>query len=426
MDQYRSALERWVQEGTKLEQTIANTIRKSLATLVNRSIDWNAERCLRREIGHDKFSIPNAAGQAALSVDAVNIAATTEDPDGRLRGELLALLRFSDVHNGSTDYAEFDDDLARISNLIDRLLPDLLASVRLSIGRQTRSAITLLAANGRILGLIEKGRTPGVVSSFLFGEVTQMSALPDTAPQPFKEWRSLQVEAMQIREQLKQLVLDTSGCFQGTAKTTYGVDILRVIEHYPTEGAVHDLADVRSISPELRITLSKLRPQAVEGRCNQLLVEAKKIQKRITDDLGADFDKHEVIKIVSEVAVSLKTLAAWNLDAIGVSTSAFSDMCEEFRNSALKEALAILEGALNEEANQMKNSHKKIGKSAQLPLEALLVANQFLIYAAKVVKAAAAHAKVLETQYGDVSPIDKAKELVEAFNQLTSELRVWE
>lgn len=426
VDQYRLALERWVQDGTKLEQTIANKIRQSLATLVNRSIDWNAERCLKREIRADKFSIPNAAGQAGLSVDAVSIAATTEDPDGRLRGELLALLRFADVHNGSADYAESDDDLARVSNLIDRLLPDLLASVRLSIGRQTRSAITLLAANSRILGLTEKGRTPGVVSSFLFGEFTQMSALPDTAPQPFKEWRSLQVEATQIREQLKQLVLETSGCFQGTGKTTYGVDILRVIEHYPTEGAVLDLADVPSISPELRTTLNRLRQQAVESRCNQLLVEAKTIQKRITDDLGADFDKQEVIKIVSEVAASLKTLAAWNLDAIGVSTSEFSDMCEAFRNSALKEALSILEGALNEQVNQMKNSHQRIGKSAQLPLEALLVANQFLTYTAKVVKAAAAHAKVLETQYGDVSPSDKAEELVETFNQLTSELRVWE
>ncbi len=426
VDQYRLALERWIRDGTKLEQTIANKIRQSLATLVNRSIDWNAERCLKREIRADKFSIPNAAGDLGLSADAVRIAETTEDPNGRLFLELLALLRLVDVQNGSANYPEFDDDLARVSNLIDRLLPDLLSSVRLSIGRQTTSAIILLAANSRILGLIEKGRTPGMVSSFLFGEVTKMSALSDTAPQPFKEWRSLQVEAAQIREQLKQLVLETSGCFQGTAKTAYGVDILRLVDHYPTEATVQDLADVPSISPELRTTLGKLRPQAVESRCSQLLVEAEKIQKRITDDLSADFDKQEVIKIVSEVAASLKTLAAWNLDAIGVSNSTFSDMCEAFRNSALKEALFLLEGALNEKVSQMKNSHKRIGKSAQLPLEALQVASQFLIYAEKVVKAAAAHAKFLETQYGDVSPIDKAEELVEAFNQLTSELQVLE
>ena len=235
INEYHTALENWVRNGTRLEQKIANEIRKALATLINQRIDWNAERCLKRsEIKSDKFSIPNAGGEGNVSANAIKVATNSDDPDGRLRGELMALLRYIEVYNSSTDYDGADEDLARIANLVERLMPDALEIVRTSVKKQNQSAMLALAANSRLLGINERGRTPWALSSFLFGDVDEIEALPDTAPQSFKEWEALQSSAAQIRSQIRQLLLDTSGCFQGTTgKTAYGIDMVRLVEDYP-------------------------------------------------------------------------------------------------------------------------------------------------------------------------------------------------
>jgi len=427
VNEYRAALERWVQESTRLEQAIANRIRQSLAILVNQRVDWNAECCIKRELGPNKFSIPNAGGNSGLDADAINIAASTEDPEGRLRGDLLALLRLVDVYNGNADYVGADEDLARVSNLIDRLLPNALALLRSYVVKQSRSAITLLAANSRLLGLVARGRTPVTVSSLLFGDVCAvMNELPDTAPPSFKDWRLLQVDAVKVRAQLQQLVLETVGCFQGTGKTAHGVDIVRLIEHYPDENSVADFADLLGISPELRANLIRLRPPVVEARLGQLLLEANKTQGLIVKELGINFDKRELINVVGDVASSLKASAVWRSEVIGMTPIEFSRLCEAFRDSAVKESISVLQSLLDESADQEISSLTKISRAAQLPLEVLLVVHQFIIYADKVVRTAATHAKTLELQFGGVTTDEKAEELVNAFNQLTAELAILE
>lgn len=422
VNEYRAALERWVQDGTKLEQVISNRIRQSLATLVNQRIDWNAECCLKREIRSDKFSIPNAGGHAGLAVDAISIAASTEDPDGRLRGDLLALLRFADVYNGNADYADADEDLARVANLVDRVLPSALALMRSSVCKQTTSAIALLASNSRLLGLAEKGRTPGAVSSFLFGEVTPVSELNDTAPAPFKEWRSLQRSAYQVRDQLKQLLLETGGCFQGTGKSAYGVDIVRLIDCFPNENSAEDFADIPAISTELKSALMPMRQLSVVARLRQVLQEAKKAKVLSDKVLGADFDKQVVINAINEVASNLKEAGAWSSDVLGVSPNEFAKLCEAFRDSSVKDALSVLQDLVSEPDDQTTNSFSRISRGAQLPLEPLLVAQQFLNCTERVVRAATAYAKTLEIQYGGVNPGEKANELVEAFERLNADL----
>lgn len=147
-NEYHTALENWVRNRTRLDQKIANEIRKALATLINQRIDWNAERCLKRsEIKPDKFSIPNAGGEGNVSANAIKVTTNSDDSDGRLRGELKALLRYIEVYNSSTDYDGADEDLARIANLVERLMPDALEIVRTSVKKQNQSAMLALAAN---------------------------------------------------------------------------------------------------------------------------------------------------------------------------------------------------------------------------------------------------------------------------------------
>lgn len=418
---FKAALERWVQDGTLLEQTNANAVRKSIATLMNQRIDWNAECCLKREVRPNQFSLPNAGGENGLDADPIKVADSIDDSDGRLRGDLLALLRYVEAYKGAADYEDADDDLARVSNIIDRLLPHVLDRSRAAVNKQTRSAIALLATNSRLLGLSEKGRTPSAVSSFLFGDIKSVSDLSDIAPQAFKDWRQLQCDAFKIRESLIRLVLETSGCFQGTGKTAYGVDIVGLLACYPDESDTADLNDLLGLSPELRQTLMSMRSSLVGARLRQVLEAAKKTQASIVTELDAEFDKNQVIAIVKDVATNLRTMGAWP-ENLGFSSNAFFEVCETFRNSAVKESLAALTNVLADGAEETVNTPKKTSHVAQMPLDPLLIAQRFVSDARAVIRSAADHARTLERQYEGVSPDQKAEELSEAFESLAADL----
>lgn len=395
---YHDALERWVQNDTRLEQWIANDIRKSIATLMNQRIDWNAERCLKQDVSANKFSIPNAGGENKLDADPIKLAMTTEDSEGRLRGDLLALLRYVNVYQKSTNYDKIEDDLARVGNIIDRLRPQVIARSRIDTNRQMKTAIALLALNGCLLGLIEKGRTPMAVSSFLFGDVNALGDLIDIAPKAFKDWRQLQRDAFELREVLIQLVLETSGCFQGTGKTPHGVDIVGILECYPDESNIADLSDLSELSTELRQKLMVMRPPAISAHLKLVLDVAKKTQVLAATELGAEFNKQAVVDTVKAIATNLREMGVWSTNDISFSANMFIGLCDTFRTSAVKEALngiVDLFASTEEPANRL----KQISRLAQLPLESLLTADQFINDAKRVIRAAANHAQTLEKQY---------------------------
>ena len=421
VDDFNNALENWVQKGVQLEQGIANKIRQALAFLINQRIDWNAERCLKREIRFDRFSIPNARGQQGLAADAIKIAPDCEDSEGRLRGELIALLRYFEVYKAKMDYDGVDDDLARIANLLDRLLPDVLMCVRASTKKQTDAAILALAANSRLLGASERGRTVGAVSSFLFSEIDAIEVLPDGVPQPFRDWRSMQSLAFQARPQIKQLLLETSGCFQGMGKTVNGVDIVRLVENYPDDSVKIELADLGNLSPDLKLLLQNLSDLRVNARLNQVLQEAKKVTRIIEEELGVEFDKNEVVDVLKALADKLKIGGAWSAIDIGFTSGDFTKSCEAFRAAAVKECLALLQ-KVEEPDNEEEMPVKKVSRVAQVSLLPLIVTGAFLDRASKVVKSANKHTQFLELQFQGVTPTEKAQEIEIAFDNLLADL----
>lgn len=422
IEDFRNALENWVQKDVRLEQGIANKIRKALETLINQRIDWNAERCLRPEIKWSaKLSIPNSAGEGNLAADAIKIAPDNKDLDGRLRGELLAILRYSDVYSANKDYEGADDDLARIANLLDRLLPEALEFVRISAQKKSKSLILALAANSRLLGISERGRTIKGVSHFLFSKVETPEELQDEVPQAFSDWKSLQNIAFMVRPQLQQLVLETSGCFQGTGKSVNGIDIIRLVEYYPDNDNNFDLADLELKNlPDLKLSLQNMSDLRVNSRVNQVLQEAKKISSTIKKELGDEFDKNVVIDVLKTLANKLSMGGVWNTDDIGFSAKDFSRLCEEFRSAAVKECLALLQKV--EEPDGGGEIQKVVTRVAQLPLSPLITTKNFLEKASKVVKNATRHTQDLELQFQGINSVEKAQELASVFNDLLADL----
>lgn len=418
---YQTALEDWVRNGTKLEQALAVEVRKNLAILLNQRIDWNAERCLKQEFSRNHFSIPNAGGEGAVLADAIRVAPNNDDTDGSLRAEIMALLRHFLVFKDFSDYDGIDDDIARLSNLHDRLFPFAMEVVRTSVKKQNKSALLALAANSRLLGINDRGRTPGAISSFLFGQVDKIELLPDTAPPSFTEWRALQSSASQVRSQLMQILINTNGCFQGTGKTVYGIDIVRLLEDYPDDAATIELVDLQSLPIELKQSLQNMRDTTVLARLNKLLQDAKRIQKQIISELGTDFDKQAVFTALKELAEKITEEGLWPTSEIGITSKDYYSLCEEFRSAPVKESLSGLQGIEDVEEDS-KLVEKKIVKGAQLLLSPLLTSERFLTYSNKVIEVAEAQAQSLESRYEGINPTEKANEIVREFNALVSNL----
>lgn len=420
---FNDILETWVKTGSKLDQNTALLIRKALAYVINQRIDWNAERCTKHEITPNHLSIPNARGEGNITTSsAIKIAQDSKDPDGRLRGDLMSLLRYFEVYKPGNDYDGIEDDLARIANLVDRLLPEALNIVRSSVQKQTQLVILALAANSRLLGISEKGRTLNAVSSFLFGDAETIETLPESAPTQFRDWRALQNSAIQIRSQLRKLLTSWNGCFQGTGSDPkiYGVDIVRLVENYPDEGVHLDIAEVQ-LTTDLKQSLQSMTDAKVNARINQVLQEIKKISDTIKKELGDEFNKNEIVDVIMSLADKLRQIGRWNNDDIGFSANQFSQLCVEFKSTAVKECLALLQ-KINEPDENGIIQVNKINRVAQLSLVPLITTERFLEQASKVVKSANKQAQTLEEQFMGVNPVEKAKAIEDTFNDLLADL----
>ena len=419
---FHTALEDWVRNGTKLEQKLANDIRNNLAVLINQRIDWNAERCHKREFSRNHFSIPNAGGDGSVLADPIMVAPNSDDSDGSLRSEIMALLRYFLVFKDAFDYDGIDDDIARLSNLYDRLSPFAMAIIRASVKKHNKSALLALSANSRLLGINNRGRTPSALSAYLFGTTDKIELLPEAAPVAFREWKTLQTSAEQIRPQLMQLLISVNGCFQGAGKTIYGIDIVRLLEDYPLdEVAPIEFGDFHSLSSELKQSLQNMREAIVLSRMSKLLQEAQRILKLICHELGTDFDKQGVFSALKELAEKLTEEGLWATSDIGITSKQFNILCEEFRSAPLKEALSGLNGIEGMEG--VDNIHlKKVILTARLPLMPLLTTENFLNYSNKIIQIAQTQAQSLESQYSGVSTTEKADEILVEFHTLVSSL----
>lgn len=414
----RTALENWVQKEVRLDQNTANQIRAALEQAITERIDWNAERCVKLAIRANRISIPHAGGEAGIRNDAIRLAPDHHDPDGQLRTDLVALLRFYKFNNRKTDYEEVDDDLARIGNLVRRLMPQALALVRGQVKVQLQNAAKLLATNSRVLGLFELGRTPAALSAFLYSEATLGNRPSENADPAIIEWRTLQDSAQSIRGKLRDMLFERCGCFQGTSSNANGIDIIRILEYFPADDERVDL-DVLEVDAALRVVLQNMREIAVDTRAKKVLKEAIRLQQVLLSELGEGFDKAEVAGALKELTEGMKKLAIWHKDDLGMTVADFLRLCEDFRTGALKEALGTLTTA---QLDEQKNDGKALSRIAQLDVNPLIVAVNFVTTASKVAFAARRHADMLQGQTKGLDIGAQADGIRTTFDSLISDL----
>jgi len=409
IDEYRQELERWVQpDAPQLKQSVASSIRSAVsAGLVDR-IDWNRERCVRIPIGPSQISIPNAHGSGREAANAIPITSDRSDPDGRLRGELIALLRFRDVWDGSMDYPEAEDDLAVIGNLLDRLLPPALSWVRSNSQRQMISASSLLAANSRMLGITDQGRSASALSTFLFGSALKLDIVPDDAPEEFKAWIDVRTKAEAIRPHLRSALLETCGCFQGSGssgKTPNGVDITRITESF-SEDTETNSADLQ-LPQDVRRSLPELSDIRITARAKHVAKAALVIRTKIKTHLGDPIDKHELANAILELAQTLSEQGAWPQIELNYTFAELKTLCEDFRRCALMETLGQLEKV--EIPDGTAGARSFIAQVAKVNLAPLLVASVWIDLSDRLIDYGNRYAQQTVANFEDIRPEIQAK-----------------
>jgi hypothetical protein len=201
------------------------------------------------------------------------------------------------------------------------------------------------------------------------------------------------------------MVLSYCGSFQGTGKTTYAVDIARVVECMPPDGEAVDFAVLDALTTEFKQVLTPMAEPRVKAQARKVLQIATSIRTRLTSELGVDFDKQEVVDELRSLSDLLRDSGFWNADEIGMGHQAYRNLCEEFRKSALRESLAILSDVGNNEGQEESNDDAQlIVRMGRFDGSALIVATRFLELSRKLVKASDKRAKTLEEQFNGVDP----------------------
>ncbi|WP_274381319.1 protein DpdH [Alcaligenes faecalis] len=418
-DSTTEALEKWAR-GERMPQTIANSIRNSIASALNDRIDWVAERCMKFDIPRNAISIPNAGGEGNIVTNPIKVADDHSDPTGQIRSELAAVTRLYQLSSAKTSYSDADDDQVWVGNLVDRLMSQALMFVRSNTQRKVDAALRLLLKNSHILGLYARGMTPTSLVPVLFGDVPPPPAVPSEANPAFVEWRNLQDQARQLRPTLIQTVESLCGCFQGeTGKTPYAIDMVRVTNSLKADDVAYSVEDLE-FGSDVRALLKEMADTRVRVRVRKVLKEANALRTRLITELGENFKKQQVVDELKMLADELSKNGVWPTGEIGMGAIAFKNRCDEFRAMAIGEALTTLSNAGEGELEAITEQQTAwVGRLDVLPL---IVADGFTDLAVKVLRAAKTQAATLEAQFQGVDPEAQASKVQELFQSLIGEL----
>jgi hypothetical protein len=368
----RATLESWA-NGAELPQSLANTLRKSIASALNLRVDWNAERLRVDGLMPKHISLPGARGEGNLDATVVS-ALQGEDgvASGRERLELEALIR-SELYEKGEAYPEFEEDLARIAALIDRLLPHALKIIRERAKQELKANLWAYLALSRLSGTPSARNVAEKLRKAIDSE-TPITPLDPDAPEEFKIWKDAQNEAMQIREQLLGYISNLAGCFRGSGSTLQGIDWVRIKDCL--KDLPDDISDVKSdLPPDLQTPINRLVGISGQVRVKRVRTKSIDLYGRATEILGNEFDKEELVRALKNLAVKLKETGEWPL-AMGPSTKPYLDLLEKFRSTSIKEAFQLVEELSKTEFDASARQLEVIGR---LPIEALIVGEHFSV-----------------------------------------------
>lgn len=373
------ALEDWA-NGVELSQDIANDIRGALSDELKSLIDWNAELVKGADIQRGEISIPNARGEGRYHPVKIIIAPDHVDSDGRIRAELLSLLRLDHFRNKDI-YDGKDNDLIRVDSLTERLLPQALQIIRNRTHESVSAALWALLDISRILGVSSTRGQLRDIERVMSFEPSPNKVSP-TSPEAFQKWGEVQNSASTVRGELLELIFAGCGCFRGTGSKVYGLDMYALSEYI--KNRPNDVSVPQGKWPaELRSQVKKLVGVQLLPTLRKVVGTAKAKDALIRESLGDDIEKDELVRELKTLAELLRESGMWPSSLGMPTTRPFLQSMENFRQSPFSMAQKTIRQLFNEEITGDQTQIEIIG---QVSLDAFQVALEFAEMSAKLMQ----------------------------------------
>lgn len=343
----RLKLEKWA-DGTALEQRDANELRKAMMDMVRDTIDWPALRMRSVDLPPNWIEIPQARGNLNTKI---SVADDAKDPDGSVRAGLLAAFRFATVNNRRWSYAQADDDYVASAALVDRLIVQL-RPILLRAAQDPAAALGRALVNqSRIIGL-----EPALKPTTSDAALKALFAKPEAKEtQIFEDnWDRLRLNASAAigdqpgRERLQTELLERTAAFQGTGRTAFAIDIVRLLDALSDDDAARDGAD--QLPEDVKIFIRPIAEARLKGQLGPVVAKLKTFGAQIGDYIDDSFDKAAFVADLQDIG-RLLAMTGTHVN-LPISLKEFERRLTEFQASAIKDLVGkvttIVDGDLDQ------------------------------------------------------------------------------
>lgn len=400
-------LEEWA-AGTELVQGEARELRNVLAAMLKGAINWSALRIPDQDIKATWLSIAGARNNPVGGRILV-VCDRYEDEDATLREGFLGALRFS--YNGYRwNYPEADLDYVASAAIIDRLVAQLKPILLAEAKAQTSAIGRALLTQSRIIGLAPPVR-PSPPEPLLRG---LFAPPPQTEPDAFEEgWDQLRTEALRFdggrdaRNTLQTLLLDRTGCYQGSGNTPFAIDSPRLVDAIAGDASTGSLPE--GLPEDARRLLPTLSEDRIWKRLQAVITKLRNFREEISDFVDENLDKSEFAADLREMILLLQKTNCWPA-SVSIKHSEFDGLLTEFKNSSFKDLLGKT-ATIVDEADRS-NMPKLLNALGSIDLGLIHRTMSFLKIANEIVSQAEQRVGQQETIRGQSDPGVAAAEIV--------------
>lgn len=250
-------IELWA-NGEPLKQAQARHVRNVLAIALKDRLDWNSLRMRSSTVDAAHIWLPFVA-VGNPSTDPKYVAGEQVRPlSANLRAGVLALDRWY-TNDRSWDYPESEDDYAIAQQLVDRLEQQAVEGLAKLAQRQAAVAVRVLHRQALMLRLTKAAdpQSPPLVD---YGsQLVSMPVNPEAGDQsPVAAVTTACVRAASTFQDVRRVLYESIGCFQGTGSQLYAIDANRLRVAWKSKEQQDDAQQVRTESKAARDAAAEL------------------------------------------------------------------------------------------------------------------------------------------------------------------------
>jgi hypothetical protein len=147
-------------------------------------------------------------------------------------------------------------------------------------------------------------------------------------------------------------------------------------------------------------------------------IDAQKIAENIKSEFGDSFDKQEIAEALRGLANNFKQIGKFNATSLGFTPNEFSNLCDEFKASVIKDTLLLLTKFNNDDLGES----KKVSNFGNIQLAPLSISDRFISHSLKLINAVENEVKILDQQLKGLNKEEKINAIKLAFKELSENL----